>query len=226
MSSTTPATTRLLLLSGTLAGPLFILTVLIQDYTRPGFDPRVHMLSLLSLGSLGWIQVANFVLTGILNVLYSVGLRRELRGTTAGTASALLIRVYGLGLILVGVFRTDPSDGFPPGSTGVKPPSVHGFIHGLGALVVFVGLSAALISLSRSLSARGDRRWSLYTLSSAVAMLLIFFTGFAYPAVTARTLRLAVLVGWGTASAVAVGLLQRRQPSETYVSRRRPSMVV
>jgi hypothetical membrane protein len=196
-----------MLLSGAIAGPLFILTVLIQDYTRSGFDPRRHMLSLLSLGRLGWIQVANFVVTGFLNVLYSFGLRRRLEGTKAGAASSLLICVYGLGLILVGIFRTDPADGFPPDVPAVKPPSPHGVVHGLGALVVFVGLSASLVSLSRSLAAMKERACAGYCLASAVAMLTIFFTGFANPAATARTLRLAVLVGWSAASIVAGRLL-------------------
>jgi hypothetical protein len=38
-------------------------------------------------------------------------------------------------------------------------------------------------------------------------MVALFFTGFANPAVTARTLRLAVLAGWSAASIVAVRLL-------------------
>ena len=56
--------TRILLLCGAIAGPLFLLTLLIQDYTVPGFDPRLDMLSLLSLGIWGWVQIANFVLAG------------------------------------------------------------------------------------------------------------------------------------------------------------------
>jgi hypothetical protein len=42
--------TSKLLLCGAIAGPLFLLTLLIQDYTVPGFDPRLDLLSLLSLG--------------------------------------------------------------------------------------------------------------------------------------------------------------------------------
>jgi hypothetical protein len=45
--------TRMLLLCGAIAGPLFLLILLIQDYTRPGFDPRFDILSLFSLGDWG-----------------------------------------------------------------------------------------------------------------------------------------------------------------------------
>ena len=41
MQTKTQSLTRILLLCGAIAGPLFIFTVLIQDYTRPGFDPRL-----------------------------------------------------------------------------------------------------------------------------------------------------------------------------------------
>lgn len=54
--------TRRLLLCGGLAGPLFILLVLLQDYSVPGFDPRTHLLSQLALGRWGWVQVLNFYL--------------------------------------------------------------------------------------------------------------------------------------------------------------------
>jgi len=70
--------TRLLLLCGAIAGPLFLLILLIQDYTRPGFNRRLDMLSLLSLGDWGWVQIINFVLAGVLNLLYAAGLWRRL----------------------------------------------------------------------------------------------------------------------------------------------------
>ena len=81
----TPALTRTLLLCGAVAGPLFLLTVLIQDYTRPDFNPRLQGLSLLSLGDWGWVQIVNFVLAGVLNLLYAWGLRRRLHPGRAGT---------------------------------------------------------------------------------------------------------------------------------------------
>ena len=62
MQTKTLSLTRILLLCGAIAGPFFLLTVLIQDYTVPDFNPRLHLLSQLSLGEWGWVQIANFVL--------------------------------------------------------------------------------------------------------------------------------------------------------------------
>ncbi len=207
MQTKTLSLTRILLLCGAIAGPLFILTVLIQDYTVPAFNPRLQPLSLLSLGEWGWVQIVNFVLAGVLNLLYAGGLWRRLHPGRAGTWGPLLIGAYGLGLISVGVFRTDPANGFPPGVTAATHPSWHGAIHALGGLFVFVMLSAALAVFVRLFLAWKERWWAFYCLASAVLILLIFFTGFSNATFMARTLRLATLIGWMAASVIAIKLL-------------------
>lgn len=207
MHTRTLPLTRLLLLCGAIAGPLFIFVLLVQDYTRPGFDPRLDLLSLLSLGDWGWVQIVNFILAGLLNLLYAVGLWRRLHPGRGGTWGPILIAVYGFGLVLVGIFRTDPANGFPPGVPAATHPSWHGAIHALGALFVFLMLAAALLVFVRLFLAWKERWWAVYCLASAVLFLLIFFTGFTNAAFMARTLRLAVLIGWMAASLVAIKLL-------------------
>jgi hypothetical membrane protein len=203
----TRSLTRLLLLCGAVAGPLFILTVLIQDYTRPGFNPRLQGLSLLSLGQWGWVQIVNFVLAGVLNVFYAGGLWRRLHPGRAGTWGPLLIGVYGLGLIAVGVFRTDPANGFPPGVPAPTHPSWHGAIHAFGALITFLAVSAAIAVFARLFLTRKERWWAFYCLASAVLMLVIFFVGINNAVLFARALRLSTLIGWMAASLVATKLL-------------------
>ena len=68
--------TARLLACGVLAGPLFLAVLMIQAFTREGFDLSRHPLSLLSLGDLGSIQIANFVVTGALFVACAIGMRR------------------------------------------------------------------------------------------------------------------------------------------------------
>ena len=198
--------TRILLLCGAIAGPFFLLTVLIQDYTRPGFDPRLDPLSLLSLGDWGWVQMVNFALAGVLNLLYAVGLWRRLHTGRAGTWGPILIGAYGLGLLLVSLFRTDPSNGFPPGAITPTQPSWHGFIHGLGGLFIFVVLTAALAVFTRFFLARKERGWAFYCLASAVLILLLFFGSFTSTVLVARVLRLATFIGWMAASVIAIKL--------------------
>jgi hypothetical protein len=67
---------RALLADGALAGPLYLCLGLAHAFARPGLDLARHDLSLLSNGDLGWIQIANFLLTGLLVIVGALGLRR------------------------------------------------------------------------------------------------------------------------------------------------------
>jgi hypothetical protein len=205
MHAKTQSLTKILLLCGAIAGPLFLLVVLIQDYTRLEFDPRLHLLSQLSLGDWGWVQIVTLVLAELLNLLYAAGLWRRLHPGPAGTWAPLLIGAYGLGLITVGVFTTDPSNGYPPGERAAT--SWHGAIHALGGLFIFVVLAAALAVFTQRFLARKERGWAFYSLASAVLLLLIFFGSFFDATLTARFLRLGTLIGWMAASVVAIKLL-------------------
>src|SRR5947209_19263389 len=97
-----PATrvTRSLLGYGVIAGPLYVVVVLAQALTRPGFDLTRDDASLLSNGSLGWIQIANFAITGIMVIACAIGIQRALQSGIASTWAPRLIGLYGLGLVV------------------------------------------------------------------------------------------------------------------------------
>ncbi|HKB49404.1 MAG TPA: DUF998 domain-containing protein, partial [Ktedonobacterales bacterium] len=107
----------------------------------------------------------------------------------------------------VGVFRTDPADGFPPGVVAPTHPSGHGAIHALAAGLTFLALSAAIAVFVRFFLARKEWWWAFYCLASTVLVLVIFFGGINNTVLFARALRLAALIGWMAASLVAVRLL-------------------
>ena len=86
--------TRSLLGYGVLAGPFYVGVVLAQAWLRPGFDLAHDDASLLSNGSLGWIQVANFLLTG--GMVVACAMHGILRRTAdAGSREMLLIAGQG-----------------------------------------------------------------------------------------------------------------------------------
>ncbi|MBE1484431.1 putative membrane protein [Plantactinospora soyae] len=72
MSWSTHRLTRTLLGCGAVAPGLFILVFLVDGATRAGYDPTYHPVSALSLGPRGWIQITNFVLTGLLLLGFAV----------------------------------------------------------------------------------------------------------------------------------------------------------
>src|SRR3954447_22494687 len=73
--------TRSLLGYGVIAGPFYVAVSLAQALTRDGFQLDKHSWSLLENGNLGWIQVTNFIVTGLMTVAAAAGLRRAV---TAG----------------------------------------------------------------------------------------------------------------------------------------------
>src|SRR3954468_1418541 len=138
-------TTDIALRCGIVAGPLFVVVGLAQAFTREGFDLREHTLSLLSNGGLGWIQIANFIVSGLLFIVGAAGIRTALPTGRAHRWGPRLIGAFGVGMAAAGVFSPDPAFGFPPGTPDGKPDSVswHGALHYTVASLAFIALIAA-----------------------------------------------------------------------------------
>src|SRR3954467_1751403 len=123
----TSAITRSLLGYGVLAGPVYVVTGLAQALTRDGYDLTRHDLSLLANGPLGWIQIANLVLSGLMTVAAGIGMRRALRALGGGRGAVWgprLVVGYGLGLVGAGIFVADPMNGFPRGTPEGPPVTI------------------------------------------------------------------------------------------------------
>jgi hypothetical protein len=205
-----PSRTTALLTAGVLAGPIFVVTVLAQQLTRDGFDPRKHPLSLLSLGDLGWIQITNFVACGVLAFASAFGLRRVLRGTRAGTWGPILIGTYGVGLVWGGVFSADPAYGFPVGTPDGAPEQLswHGILHGIAPAVAAIALVAAAFVFARRFAAEGRRGWVAYSIGAVVADLGLTAVSFATD--DYRWMLAGGIVIWTWAAAVTAQVLRTR----------------
>jgi len=210
-----PTTTRTLLALGAAAGPFYVIVGLAQILTREGFDWTRHALSLMSNGAWGWVQVANFLLSGLLVLAGVAGLRRTLSTGRGRTAGPLLVATYGLGLIGAAFFSADPALGFPPG-TPDGPPAVittHGLLHFVSGGIGFLGLIAACFVLAARFRGEGRSSWMWFSLATGV----LFFGGFAGIASGAqsRTLvvafYLAVLLAWTWLSALFRSALARAE---------------
>jgi hypothetical protein len=167
--------TRALLLCGVAAGPLYIIVGLAQMLTREGFDIRLHALSLLSNGAFGWIQIANFLLSGALVIAGAVGIRRLLQSGRGGVWGPILLGAYGVGLIGAGAFVADPGRGFPPGTpmevTGITSAGVLHFVFGG---IGFYALIAACFVFARRFAGLGRWPWAAYSSFTGIGFLLAF----------------------------------------------------
>jgi hypothetical protein len=208
--------TKSLLGYGVIAGPFYVAVSLAQALTRENFDLTRHAWSLLSNGGLGWIQITNFVLTGLMVIAAAVGLHRALAGGPGARWVPRLVGVYGAGLIAGGALRADPAMGFPAGTPeGIGTVSWHGIGHLVAGGVGFLCVIAATFVLGRRFSREGRRGWAVYSRISG-ALFLVGFAGIASgnsaPALTLGFVA-AIIVIWAWLSTVSARLY-RALPSD------------
>jgi hypothetical protein len=209
--------TRRLLACGAVGGPLFVVVLLLDGATRRGYDPAAHAVSQLSLGDRGWLQTANFVITGLLMTAFAAGLRRALRPGRGALWGPLLAGVFGLALLGSGVFVMDPMRGYPPGAPAGFPPDVswHHTLHDSLGVVVFTTLPLACLVLARRFATEpGGLGWAAYSAATAVVMLaLLVAFGAAWETggdAAGLLQRAMIAAGWGWVALLAVRLLAGR----------------
>jgi hypothetical protein len=113
-------------------GPaLFVATFTIEGCLRPGYSPREMFISELSLGPRGWIQIVNFIVTGVLLLIFTRGVVVHFRNGTASRAGPILLTIIGIGFLASGPFVMDPP------STPADQMTLHSRLHWnvFGALV-------------------------------------------------------------------------------------------
>ncbi len=163
-----------LLTAGIIAGPLWIVITYAQAFTRDGFDLVRHPASLLSQGDLGWLQIAAFVVSGVLYIASAVGLKRALTGIGKMWAP-IMLGIFGVGMIIGGVFRADPALGFPPGTPLGVPDvvSVSSQIHGMAPIIAFAALTLCFFILSRRFFNQGKKLLAWVTILIGVGSLVL-----------------------------------------------------
>lgn len=167
--------TRSLLGYGVIAGPIYLVTYLVQGLVRDGFDFSRHAASLLTTGAYGWVQVVNFLLTGAMIVTAAVGLRRAMPTGRGRTFGPLLLGVHGVGMIAAGIFPADPAFGFPAGTPdGPGTVSWHGLAHLAAGGIGFLCFIGACLVFARRFAGLGRRGWAIFSAVTGV----VFLAGF------------------------------------------------
>lgn len=196
---------RFPLLCGALAGPLFVLIFLVAGATRESYSAARHPISSLALGPGGWVQVANFIVGGLLSLAFAAGLWRVRR------AGAILVGVWGLGFLGAATFTTDPVSGYPAGTPAIPVGTSNGMLHNLFALVGAISLVAACFVL-----ARGGRLWTAYSVLTGLGFVVTFglaSAGFGQAAglvgMAGLLQRVAVIAAWAWLTALAIRAYRR-----------------
>ena len=195
--------TKLMLTGGVLAGPIYIIVGIAQILTRDGFDITRHPLSMMSLGDPGWIQIANFIVTGLLVIAGALGLRGLAQADKLLRWGALLLGIYGLGVIGGGLFLTDPAIGFPPGTPDTYPQTMswHGLLHFIFGQIGFLALIVASFVYARYFAKNGLGGWAMFSALTGVIFLFAIVASVVTSAGDSSTwgllgLYVAVVLAW------------------------------
>lgn len=196
--------TKTLLLAGIAAGVIFLGVTAVEIFARTGFDIKRHAVSVLSLGERGWLMVATFILSGLFVVLFAAGLRQTLSGGWMATWGPAFIALYGIGLVLAGIFPAPAGLGFPPGTPHDQMPVMTptAIIHSIAFMVGFSSLIAACVVFAFYVSAP----WSALFAIAAFLMPVLIALGMANAIATGIAFYLAAIVGWLAVAALAIKL--------------------
>jgi hypothetical membrane protein len=166
------------------AGPaLFIVTAFIFGLVKPKYSALHNTISELALGRYGYVQTANFTLSGLLIVL--LGLRLAAMGHYR--YGAVTVVIMGLVLMLSAVFRTDPVAANGSTTTG----KIHNGLFFIGMLSIVSGqFVTGLSNLGTGLGAFSLACGALALLSTVVTV-----TRQAYMGVFQRIL-VVIIMAW------------------------------
>ena len=214
--------TKSLLGYGVIAGPIYVVAVAAQAATRDGFDPTRHAASQLANGELGWIQVATFLITGAMTIAAAVGIRRALGAGRSSAWASGLIGGFGAGLVTAGLFRADPSDGFPPGTpAGMGEPTWHGMAHFAVAGIGFICLVAACFVLAARFRRNAEPAWAWFSRITGglfACSFVVLSSGSGGAAILVFTA--AVVSAWAWLTAVSLKLYTAVGPTPGRAERR------
>ena len=182
--------------AGIIAPVFFVVVFTIAGFLHPDYSAFGQMISNLGAEQpFPWLQDANFFISGLLLIIFAIGFYQSMRfviGQRRLTVSSTLLGLVGAGLANEAFFVTDL-----PGQT----PTLHGILHIVGFLVLFLSLIIALMLIGRQLLKFPELRvlgW--YSIATAIAtlalILLFFFTGHSIPQYVGLLNRVFVIVAF------------------------------
>ncbi len=161
--------------AGTIGPALFLLTFTLEGWLRPGYQARSMFVSELALGPRGWIQSINFVIFGVLFLVFTRGVFRKFNSGKASRAGPVLLAIIGVSFLVSGFFTMDPVATPPDRMTW------HGTLHGLfGALVFSLSPISCFVFLRRfrvDPQWRWLQRWTVIAGTMIVASVVVMAAG-------------------------------------------------
>ena len=146
-----------------LSNGLFIVLLLTVHFLKRDLDPSWHFISEFAIGKHGWVMQTAFLTLAVSNVAIFVAIRSCMSGIW-GAIGAFLFLMGTIGLVLGGVFVTDPINTAPEFRT------TSGNLHNLGGALGLGGFLGTLIFSAKLL--RNDA-WRTVRTAVGVATAII-----------------------------------------------------
>jgi hypothetical protein len=197
MAADSWTSTRSLLRWGIVAGPFYLVVGLAQAFVRDGFDLGRHALSVLANGPGGWVQTANFIVSGLMVIAAAIGIGRALRPQSH--ASGWILGVFGVSMLLAATFPADPADGFPVGTSEGMPTTVStaGMVHFAAGAIGFLALAVSCITVGVAMFGRKKPWIGRLSILAGVSVVAGFFAPAMLPASgPVAGIWFSVVVGW------------------------------
>lgn len=118
--------------AGIIAPALFVAVFTIEGWLRPGYEPLKTFVSTLSLGPRGWVQMVNFLVFGVLFLVFTRSVAAEFQTGKASRGGVTLLTIIALCYLFSGPFVMDPT------GTPLNQATIHGTLHGIFGGIVFL----------------------------------------------------------------------------------------
>ena len=137
--------------AGIIGSPLFVTIFLLEGWLRPGYEPLKMYVSELSLGSRGWIQITNFIVFGLLFLVFTRSVADAFQSGKASRGGLTVLTIIAVCYGLSGPFVMDPT------GTPQNQMSFHGTLHGIFGGIVFSLMPISCFVFLRRF--REDPKW-------------------------------------------------------------------
>ncbi len=107
---------------------------------QPEFDPTWRFISEYALGDFGWMMHLAFGLLALAQISVAITIFPYIR-TVTGYIGLVILGISAIGVIIAGIFVTDPISVSPEDAT------FSGSMHSTGAMLDYTPVAALLISL-------------------------------------------------------------------------------
>ena len=144
-------------LAGSFGSALFVIVFMVEGWLRPGYSTLSTYVSALSLGPRGWVQISNFIVSGILMLVFSRGVANAFKKEKRSQAGPVLLGIVSAGMFLSGPFVMDPMGTLP------AQASLHGLVHGITGSIVFLLMPVSCLVCYRRL--RIEPGWHAFSKS-------------------------------------------------------------